>query len=262
MNLGGIYQITNQMNGKRYIGSTVNLLHRQRQHINSLRRQRHCNPHLQAAFDKYGEEAFAFSTLEEAKSGILIEREQYYLNTLRPEYNIAPTAGSPLGRRHSPETRRKIGDANKGKHVSQETRTKTSKALMGHAVTKETRRKLSEALSGKRHPLYGKHHSAATRKKLSEGKMGKRNPNYGKPLSDTAKQNLREAFMGRPRSPEICAKISAAKMGHPVSDITRQRISDALRGRSLSEQTKRNISEGCKAYWRRVRATRLDNQSM
>ena len=252
MNLGSIYQITNQMNGKCYIGSTLNLLRRQKQHITNLRRGQHCNSYLQMAFDKYGEHAFIFSILEETKSEILIEREQHYLNMLKPEYNIAPTAGSSLGRPHSPETRRKIGKAHRGKHISQETRRKTSEALTGHIVTEETRRKLSEALSGKRHPMYGKHHSIKTKQKISKAVTGERNPNYGKHLSDVSKQNLSKVFKGRPRSPEICAKISAAKMGHSVTDATRQKLSVALKGRSLSEETKRKISKSCKAYWQRI----------
>jgi group I intron endonuclease len=33
-----------------------------------------------------------------------IEREQYYLTSLKPEYNILKVAGSPLGFKHSKET--------------------------------------------------------------------------------------------------------------------------------------------------------------
>jgi len=59
-----------------------------------------------------------------------------------------------LGRHHSPETRRKISEANLGKQAgeahpnfgktrSPETRQKVSEGLRGHVVTEETRRKIS-----------------------------------------------------------------------------------------------------------------------
>jgi group I intron endonuclease len=38
----------------------------------------------------------------------LIEREQYYIDLLNPEYNISRVAGSSLGRRHTPETLAKL----------------------------------------------------------------------------------------------------------------------------------------------------------
>jgi group I intron endonuclease len=37
----------------------------------------------------------------------VISREQYYLDLLKPEYNILKTAGSPLGFKHAP--RKKLG---------------------------------------------------------------------------------------------------------------------------------------------------------
>lgn len=139
----GIYQIKNQINGHRYIGSAVNLRNRWLGHLSGLRRQRHRNRHLQAAFKKYGEDAFVFSVLEYVRElGKLIECEQHYLDALHPEYNIESVAGSSLGVRRTEETRRKM-----------------TASRMGHQTTAETRRKISESLSGARHPMYGKHHS-------------------------------------------------------------------------------------------------------
>jgi hypothetical protein len=42
---------------------------------------------------------------------ILTDKEQYYLDLLSPEYNIAPTAGSTLGFKHSPISKKKISEA-------------------------------------------------------------------------------------------------------------------------------------------------------
>lgn len=164
----GIYQITNQVNGKKYIGSAANLQQRWWAHQSALRLQKHHNRYLQRAFDKHGEEAFVFSMLEKVESAMLLKREQQYLDMLKPEYNISPTARSPLGIRRSAETRRKLAKAQSGKHPSRETRKKMSTALRGrqghftgHHHSPLARRKISKALAGW-------HPGIETRRNMSE----------------------------------------------------------------------------------------------
>lgn len=228
---GGIYEIRNQKNAKCYIGSSINPRKRWQKHLWALRHGRHCNPHLQAAFGRYGEVAFSFAILESAKSEQLLEREQYYLDTRSPEYNIAPTAGSPLGRPCGPETRRKMSEAQKGE------RNPNYGKRVQHS--KETRRKISMAVSGKRHPNYGKHHSEETKRKMSLAHTGERNANYGKHPSEEARSRMREAHKGKCFSAEHCRKIS-----------------EGLIGRTFTNEHRRNISKARKAYWHRVRAAK------
>ncbi len=115
----GIYRIRNTVNGKFYIGSATNLYQRRHVHFHELRNQIHFNPKLQAAFNKHGEQAFAFEVIELVLTPFLIEREQFYLDTLQPfgrnGYNIAPLAGSALGVKHSLATRKKQRIAHIGK---------------------------------------------------------------------------------------------------------------------------------------------------
>lgn len=59
---------------------------------------------IHKALLKYGYSAFRLEILEYCDIGLLIEREQYYLNLLKPEYNILTIAGSSLGFKHSPAT--------------------------------------------------------------------------------------------------------------------------------------------------------------
>lgn len=58
---GYIYQITNKINGKRYIGKTNNAEHRLEQHYSALKKGKHHSVELQRAFDKYGWENFDFT---------------------------------------------------------------------------------------------------------------------------------------------------------------------------------------------------------
>lgn len=61
----GIYRIRNLINEKIYIGSADNLDRRKNEHWKELRDQSHCNPHLQASWNKHGEISFTFEVVEE-----------------------------------------------------------------------------------------------------------------------------------------------------------------------------------------------------
>ena len=87
-NKSGIYCIHNTVNDKRYIGSSKNLLHRLYTHRAYLRKNRHVNSKLQNSWNKHGEEAFRCYVLEFCEPKILLEREQFYIDELKPWYNI------------------------------------------------------------------------------------------------------------------------------------------------------------------------------
>ena len=63
-----------------------------------------------------------FTIIEITNLENLIKREQYWIDTLNPEYNICPIAGSPLGREVTIETRLKISMSQKGKRITDEQR--------------------------------------------------------------------------------------------------------------------------------------------
>lgn len=94
----GIYCITSKFNNKKYIGQSINIALRWRDHLNKLKLNKHCNKHLQNHFNKYLIEDLTFEVLEEVIDlNLLTEREQYYLDLLKPEFNACPAAGSTLG---------------------------------------------------------------------------------------------------------------------------------------------------------------------
>lgn len=179
----GIYAITNQQNNYFYIGSARNIFSRWSEHIKCLENNTHANNKLQNAWKKYKEDNFQFSILEECTEDKLLEREQHYIDILKPEYNICLIAGSRLGTKHSEETKKKWSEKRKGiipwnkgkktgplppewkekvikagrksiirfnksckgKHLSEEHKRKVSQALKGRVFTKEHRQRLSEA---------------------------------------------------------------------------------------------------------------------
>ena len=84
----GIYLIFNKTNQKIYVGSTSNFNKRWSQHIATLQNNKHSNSHLQRSWNKYREENFIFTVWEECSIEELFNREQYYLDTLKPSYNV------------------------------------------------------------------------------------------------------------------------------------------------------------------------------
>ena len=91
----GIYCITNLINNMKYIGQSVNLDRRERQHFNKC----NSNKYLQNAMKKYGKINFIWEVLEYCSVDSLTEREQYYINLFdfKNLYNLCPIAKSQQG---------------------------------------------------------------------------------------------------------------------------------------------------------------------
>lgn len=122
----GIYKITNITNNKFYIGSTYCFKIRKNHHFNKLKNNTHNNKHLQKSYNKYGKENFKFEILANCPKEYLIKLEQWFLDNMKPEYNICKTAGSNLGIKFSKQHKLRIGLKNKNKIRSKELKSKWS----------------------------------------------------------------------------------------------------------------------------------------
>lgn len=117
----GIYKITNNINQKVYIGQSVNIEERIKQHFwkASNKNDISYNSALHLAIRKYGKENFSWSIVEECPIDMLDEKEKYYIkyyNSLSPNgYNIL-TGGQKY--RTNPKTCK-----NCGKVLSSKTKT-------------------------------------------------------------------------------------------------------------------------------------------
>lgn len=172
----GVYKIENKINGKIYIGmSGIDCKKRFWDHKSLLSLDKHFNQHLQASFNKYGEDVFSFEVLEECSSvDEALDREVFWIN----EFG---TTDSSKGYNKSFGGDRPV--------LTKETREKISKSLMGHPVSEEAIKKM-----------------VANRRSFA----GENNPMYGVPCSEEHKEKLRKLHTGRKFSLEHKQKMSAS----------------------------------------------------
>lgn len=113
----GIYKIKNTITGEFYIGSassSAGIQGRWRHHKYQLRKNKHHSNYLQRSWNKYGKDVFILEVIEFCDSSICIEREQYWLDLLKPKYNSVLIASSNLGYKHRQESKNKMSESKKG----------------------------------------------------------------------------------------------------------------------------------------------------
>jgi group I intron endonuclease len=218
-----IYKIENLINHKLYIGSAVNFKNRRSRHLYLLKNKNHYNKHLQASYDKHGEENFIFEIIEYVDDKeMLLDREDYYIdlynsNDKRFGYNQRKIADSNRGLNHTEEAKEKMSIAHRRENLSEETRRKYSEAAKRRVFTEERRRKMSESNKGRVKSdeerlnislsHMGRKYSDESRRKMSESHKGKKqseetiekrmtnmrgenNPNFGKHWSEEMKEKI------------------------------------------------------------------------
>lgn len=224
----GVYLITDVPSGKIYVGSSEDLFRRVRDHCRSLQKGDSLSRRLQEAFNKH---KLIFNLkielLERCSIEKLIEREQYYLDTLlfAQEYinredtrfldlglNTYPSSKSALGSEKTDECKAKNRELQKilqlgskngmyGKLHSTSTKVKIGIANSGE----------NEKIKGSNHYLFGKHHSIETKIKISKG--GK-----GRVVSNETRIKNGNARRGQKMSKESREKISKSKKMNPCID--------------------------------------------
>lgn len=111
----GIYKIENKINGKVYIGKSIDIDKRWYSHRSELNGRRHYNNYLQNSWNKYGENNFFFEILELCQEEELNDREKFWIETY---YSNNPISGYNLT---------SGGDGGWNHHVSDEVKEKLSK---------------------------------------------------------------------------------------------------------------------------------------
>lgn len=134
--VSGIYMIKNLFNGKVYIGKSYNIEKRFYEHKRRLINNTHDNVYLQRSWNKYGEDQFSFTIIEECEESILNEKEIYYIdilnsNNLNYGYNLTNGGDGATGYKHTLETRKKLSEMQSGRKLSDEHKEKIRSAHIG-----------------------------------------------------------------------------------------------------------------------------------
>lgn len=222
----GIYMIQNKVNGKIYIGQSVNIEDRWADHKSGLNGGYHINKHLKNAWNKYGESNFEFTVICECEENQLNTMEEYYIFELMvydPRVGYNKTYGGDSGR-HTEETKQKISESKKGENHH----------MFGKHHSEETKKKLSESNKGENNPMYGKHLSEETKRKISEN-SGSRRPEVRKKMS-LAHKGANNHFYGKHHSEETKRKISEANKSKYCGE------NNPMYGKHHNEETKRKMS--------------------
>lgn len=274
----GIYKIFCRPNGKVYIGSSVRLAKRIRNHKSDLRQGKHPNQRLQRAWNKYGKDNFVFEVLLNCDKDSVFVLEQKLIDEYQSSakgFNIAACAES----------------ARLGAVLSDAQKAKASKTLTGRTLTAEHRANISNGGRGVKKSEATKQkmrESAALRPASRAAKVGL--ALKGKPKSEQHKQKLMESTLKRcqdpkylemmrrvqiesmtpergaaisarnieaMKDPELRARISKALTGRKASAETKEKLSAAHKGRKLSEEQKALLSKIATERWAAKKAAQI-----
>lgn len=218
MALSGVYEIVNLVNGKRYVGSALNLERRERHHFYYLRVNKHHNIHLQRAYNKLGPDKFVFRVIELCAPDQLLSVEQRHVDE-RSDYNIRTMCvSSQLGLKHSPATRLKLSIVHMGR---------------------------------KNGP-----HSAETRAKISLGQIGKTRPPISEetrarlrarpvhPMSEETRANIAATLRGRKQPDEVKQKISKTLTGRSLQKSHVMNAAAGHRGKKYASKADISMKKG------------------
>ena len=228
-----IYLITNNANGKKYIGQTHCAPEKRwQEHIYNARGNpaRSAYP-LYHAIRKYGPESFTVSILATAQSQDELNQKEIDLiatyQTIDKEFGYNRHEGGNKPPQHTPESRAKAAQSNRGQKRTQETKQRMSASAMG-----------KQRFLGKHHSIESKIHMSAVQKERCRLHGGSR---LGLKSSPEHCQRISAALTGKTHSEETRKKISASKTN--PSDETRQRLRESHLGHRHSEETRKKMSE-------------------
>ena len=202
-----IYQLTNSVTGKKYIGVTIDFRERLRTHKKS-------NTVIGRALRKYGLGNFRISVLHSRltkdTASILEKRLIAAKSTLTPDgYNVAD--GGYNGNNFEGKTKEEM---------------------------QEIRNRMSQAQKGEKNHNFGKPRSMETRRRIGDAQKGVKNHGFGKPPSTETRRKLSIANRGYKHTPHAIKRISETHRGKTVSIEAIEKRRDTIRKRAGAKHYK------------------------
>ena len=229
-----IYEITNKLNGKNYIGQRYCPLNKTPE---TDTKYMGGGTHIKNAEKKYGIENFSkriMAICYDSKILDILEIEyiSIYKSIGKAEYNIAGGGQTKcreyMNEKQISELNQKIseGICNSEKHKQA-------------THSEKFRKRLSEVHKGKPSPTkgikYPKEHCEKVSQRIKEI--------YSSPRGEEIKDKIREKRKEQIITAETRKKMSNSLKGRIISNDTRKKLSESLKGHIVSEETKQKIRE-------------------
>lgn len=153
-----IYKITNNINGKIYIGKTMHSIEqRWKEHLANVKKEDCKNRPLYKAINKYGVKNFSIEEIEECSDTILSDREKYwieYYSSFKNGYNATKGGdGSPyIDRKLVIETYKQIQNCKKTAEILNIHIDSVYKILKSNDIERKSSQEISKECNGK--PVY------------------------------------------------------------------------------------------------------------
>lgn len=210
----GVYMIVDNVSGRRYVGSAVNLRKRRREHWRGLESGKHHSKFMRRCW-AVRPDAFEFKVVLYCSRENLLMYEQLLIDGYKPEFNSAPKAGSQLGFRMSDESKAKLSEA-----------AKRTKNFTGHKHSEESRKKISDSRKGKGGD---KGWTQERRDRISAALKGR-------VISDDQRAKISAKLTGSKQSPETIAKRAEKLRGRKMPPGFAEATTARLRGVKLSAE--------------------------
>jgi group I intron endonuclease len=244
--MGCVYSVRNKINDMLYVGKTERTL-AERRSDHEYNAAHGAQSYFYNALRKYGFDTFEWMVLEEDDdSEWLIWSERRYIAKLKSKapngYNM--TDGGDGLTNPTEETRRRIGDASRGRECSEETRMKLSIAsknpeniekVTAGKRTPEAREKFRRSSTGRVHTEESKHKQSASL--------------IGHPVTEETRRKIGKAKKGQTHTEESRLKMSLSQRGKKRTEAFKRRVSEVHTGKVNSPETKQKMSESQKKRW-------------
>ena len=203
MKISGIYKIVNKINGKYYVGSSLDIKTRWKKHIYTLSYQKHRNIYLQRSWNKYGKDNFEFFIIETVPKEQLQNIEQKYLDDYIKDklcYNLNSKADgggwNDISKQKLSKKHKGMGNPFYGKHHTQNTIQKIQNLSLGRLHTSESKKKMSYLAKLKSQSLEWREKMKNVT--IEYGKI--HNPNFFINVYTFFNKNTKEIFVGTPHN--------------------------------------------------------------
>lgn len=181
INVSSVYCILNIHNGRRYVGSTTKFSKRKVYHLSDLKCKRHHSKLLQDDYEMFGKDALKFFILEEVRTfelAELLSREQFWIDSYKPEYNINLVAGHVIPHTaRTPEAKEKLRQRMIGRKQTQDEKDRRGESIKKYWAThppkimpQSAKDTLSKINKGKKNPNWGLKRTPEQLQRQSEGR--------------------------------------------------------------------------------------------